>query len=222
MPLDPSQPLPGQPFPAPQPFPPLAGGAGPTADWLQEQLFQRRTVVLRGPLDDASAGLLAAQLMTLDATGDRPVALHVDSPGGPVPAAFTVIDTIDLLGVDVEVLCLGRVEGTAVGIVAVGSRRVATPNTRFRLSLPVEQATGRAEELQSFAEQHRRDVDRYVGRLAAACRRPVEHLEADLDVGRYLSADEALAFGIIDEVRGAGPRGGSSTGFRFGFQPPGR
>ena len=70
-------------------------------DLLRAQLFERRIVFLRGALDDALAGDVAAQLMTLDASGDDPVQLHVDSPGGPLEPAFVLIDTIGLLGVPV-------------------------------------------------------------------------------------------------------------------------
>ena len=194
------------------------GGPG---GWLPGRLFDQRIVLLRGALSDEVAGAVAAQLMTLDATGDGAISLHLDSPGGPLSAAFTLMDTIDLCGVDVDVVAQGRVEGTALGVLAVGHHRRALHHTRFRLCLPTAEATfGRARDLEAFAEHYARDVQRFIARIAAACRRPAEHVEADLDSGRYITAEEAKALGFLDEVYAPKGAGGEPPRFPFGFQPP--
>lgn len=202
--------------------PDLIGGDG---GWLQDRLFARRVVLLRGPLHDETAGAVAAQLMALDGLGDGPISLQLDSPGGPLAAAFTVMDTIDLCGVPVEVTAQGRVEGTALGVLAVAHRRQCLTHTSFRLSLPLfEAAFGRASQLRDMADHYRRDVERYLARVSAACRRPVEHIEAELDTGRYIDAEQAQALGYIDEVLAPGRRSPSpdTPRFPFGFQPPSR
>lgn len=224
-PHDPRWPAIDVPRLAPEPGPgsPLTG---PPLDWLQAQLFERRIVVLRGPLDDLLAGSVAAQLMTLDATGDDAVHLHVDSPGGSIGAAFTVMDTMDLLGVHVEVTCLGRAEGAAVGILAVGHHRIAMPSARIWLTAPTSQVWGRASELATWAAEQERALARFVNRVAEATGRPAEHVEADLDAGRHLDADAALAYGLVDEVRtrAASVRPDAPPTDRppFGFAPPNR
>jgi ATP-dependent Clp protease protease subunit len=172
----------------------------PPDEWLQDRLLDRRLVFLRGELDDELAGRIAVELMTLDATGDDPINLYVDSPGGTFEAAFTVIDTIDLVGIDVVTTAMGRVEGPAVGVVAVGHHRRATPNARFRLSQPNHTMTGRATELETWARHRTEQLANFVRRLAQATGQPPEHLEVALETGTYLNADEALHYRLIDEI----------------------
>jgi len=169
-------------------------------DLLRAQLFERRIVFLRGPLDDALAGDVAAQLMTLDASGDEPVQLHVDSPGGPLEPAFVLIDTIGLLGVPVHTLCVGRAEGAAVGVFAGGDQRRASPHARFRLSQPDEKVGGVARDIETWVAHKQRLLDEFHRHLSAATGRPFEQVEADTSAGRFLDADEAVGYGLVHEV----------------------
>jgi ATP-dependent Clp protease protease subunit len=182
--------------PVSAPPPPLWEGPG----FLEAQLLDRRLVRIWGPLDDYAVSRACAEMMALDATGDSAVQLYIGSSGGPLHAALTLIDTMDLLGVPVHVTCLGRVEGAAVGVVAAGVRRVAAPHAQFYLTEPEVTASGNASQLTAWAEHHRVQLNRFVGRLAEATRRPAEHLEADLSLGRWLDADQALGYGLVDEV----------------------
>ena len=169
-------------------------------DLLRTQLFERRIVFLRGPLDDAVASDVAAQLMTLDASGDEPVQLHVDSPGGPLEPAFVLIDTIGLLGVAVHAVCVGRAEGAAVGVLVAGEVRRAAPHARFRLCQPDESVQGVASELESWIAHKQRMLDEFHRHLAAATGRPLEQVEADTAAGRFLDAEEAVAYGLVHEA----------------------
>ncbi len=166
-------------------------------------------------------------MMALDATGDEAVQLYVGSTAGPVHSAMSLIDTMDLLGVPVQVTCLGRAEGAAVGVVAAGTRRVAAPHAQFHLSEPEVSVSGNASQLAAWAEHHRVELERFVQRLAQATGRPAEHLEADLSLGRWLDAEEALRYGIVDEIwgtrRGPGRSGNPPADGPhrpFGFGPP--
>src|SRR5712692_6545719 len=85
--------------------------------WLQEKLFERRIVLVTGQLDDKVATEAAAALMTLDASGDKPIELHLDSPEGTLEAAFALIDTIDMLQATLRVKCRGQVGGPVIGVV---------------------------------------------------------------------------------------------------------
>jgi ATP-dependent Clp protease protease subunit len=188
----------------------------PGSSWPEQvrgELFGRRVVLLRGELDDLLAGQVSAELMMLDATGDEPVTLHVDSRGGPLHAAFGLVDTIDLLGVPVETVCVGRAEGSAVAVVAAGTQRFAAPHAQFRLSEPDSSVSGSARDIEAWATEHQRQLATYVQRLATATTRPAEHVEADLAMGRWLSASEAVTYGLVDALwsgRPPGPR----LGFR--------
>ena len=171
--------------------------------------------MLRGPLDDRSANDVIAELTVLDGTGDGPISLQVDSSGGPLEAAFAVVDTVDMLGAPVEVTCVGRAEGSAVAVVASAPRRRAAPHARFRLCEPSTTIEGRASQVETWAEHHRAQVASFAARLAAATGRPVEHVEADLSMGRWLDADAAVAYGLVDEVWRPGPgRPDRPLGFR--------
>ena len=205
---------------APFGIPGPAGGRPPWPEWVRGELFSRRLVMLRGELDDQLAGQVAAELMMLDGSGDEAVVLHVDSTGGPLHAAFTVIDTMDLLGVPVEVVCVGRAEGSAVGVVASGVRRYASRHAQFCLAEPDTSVSGSARDIEAWAVEHQRQLDRYVQRLAGATGRPGEHVEADLAAGRWLGAEEAVAYGLIDGLWGGDP--GSPPRRPIGFGPPGR
>ncbi len=88
---------------------------------MRSRLFDHRTIFIRGVLDDETANRAAAELMTLDATGDERITLQLDLAGGTLEAAFTVMDVIDLMGVPVHALCVGRAVGPAVGVLAVAT-----------------------------------------------------------------------------------------------------
>jgi ATP-dependent Clp protease, protease subunit len=167
---------------------------------LQSWMFQRRTVFLTGELDQARAADTAMELMALDAMGDGPVSLFIDGSGGPLDAAFQVVDTIDLLGVPVHATCLGRAEGTAVLVLAVADLRRAGPNARFRLGAPVVSVEGGAADVERGARWHAAELDRFARRLAESTGRPLEQVEADLEIGRHLDAREAVAYGLVDEI----------------------
>ena len=151
--------------------------------------------------------------MALDAAGDD--ARHrctSTARGGTLEAALTIIDTIDLLGVPVRARCVGRAEGVAVGIVAVAHHRSATPHA----ALPARAARRRVRRSapptsRRNAREHQRQVESFVDRLASATGRPFEHVEADLERGRWLDADEALAYGLIDEIERPEPRRSRAT-----------
>jgi ATP-dependent Clp protease, protease subunit len=187
------------------------------AEWMRAQLWERRTVALTGRLDHAAVTRVAAELMTLDAAGDEAVFLHVDCDGGGLDAAFTLIDTIDLLGVPVRVRCVGRAEGVAVGVVAVAHHRAATPHARFKLTLPDASFSGSAANIESTAREHQRQVEAFVTRIAEATGRAFEHIEADLERGRWLDANEALVYGLIDEIERPERPGPDEGRPRFGF-----
>jgi ATP-dependent Clp protease protease subunit len=187
------------------------------AEWVRAQLWERRTVALTGQLDDAAATRVAAELMALDAAGDDHVSMHVDCSGGSLDAAFTIMDTIDLLGVPVHVRCVGRADGVSVGVVAVAQRRSATPHSRFRLGLAEVAFAGSSGTVETQAREHQRQVESFVTRLATATGRAFEHVEADLERGRWLDADEALTYGLIDEIERPEPGGSGADRPKFGF-----
>ncbi len=160
----------------------------PDGSWLQERLFERRIVSCRGVLDDALAGRVSAELMTLDALGDAAVELQLDARGASLEAAWTLIDVIDLLGVPVNIVCSGRVEGAAVGVLSAGAHRRALAHARFRLTDPELEISGRASELAALLDHHRRRLDRLHERVGLSTGRPAADVAADFGSGLSLDA----------------------------------
>ena len=170
--------------------------------WLQERLFERRIVLVAGRLDADLATEAAAALMTLDAMGEEPVELHLDSADGTLEAAFVLIDTVDLLRTTLRVQCRGEVGGPAIGVAAAADHRSASPHTRFRLFQPTTQFSGPPDQIASYSRQQQELLWRLHARLAHLTGRPAEEIAEDMRRGRYLDATEALVYGLIDEIRG--------------------
>ena len=168
--------------------------------WLQEKLFERRIVLVTGRLDAELAAEAAAALMILDAAGDEPIELHVDSPDGTLESAFVLIDTLDLLHATLRAHCRGQVGGPAIGVAAAADHRSASPHTRFRLFQSTAQFSGTPDQIASHSRQQQDLLWSFHARLAQLTARPAEEIAEDMRRGRYLDAREALDYGLIDEV----------------------
>jgi ATP-dependent Clp protease, protease subunit len=190
--------FPGLPPHVPRPLP----SAGPAAwnAWVEADLFDRRTLLLTGPLDDLTAGTLAARLMALDAAGDESITLQVNGSGGTLTATATLMDTIDLLGVPVHATCLGRAEGPALFVLAVCHERSAGPRSWLRLDEPATETTGPANRLADWAAMIRTQLDQVLDRVAAASRLDRADLDEAVSRGRAFTPDAALAAGLIDRI----------------------
>ena len=173
----------------------------PTPGWLQEKLFERRIVFVTGRLDDAVASQAAAQIMTLDASGDAPIDVILGCADGTLDAAFVLIDVLDAAHATVRVHCQGQIGGPAIGVVAAADERTASAHTTFRLSLPSTHVTGTPDQIAAQSEAHRLRLWRLQARVAKATRRAVEDVADDMRRARYLDAGEALEYGLIDGIK---------------------
>jgi ATP-dependent Clp protease, protease subunit len=169
---------------------------------IRGRLFEERVISLFGPLTDQSVSELAAQLWTLDATGDEPVSMLLSSRRGSVRAALALIDALDVVEVEVQATVLGALEGPPIGVLAGCSRRRAAPSARFFLRDEPESIDGPFRALQQSAEALFQERRQLLDRLAASTngRRSLGDLVADFEKGRTLSSEEAVAYGLIDEV----------------------
>jgi ATP-dependent Clp protease protease subunit len=165
------------------------------------RLFARRSVWLRTPLDHEAATRLAAELMALDAESAEPIELVVNSPGGPVDAGLSVIDTLDLLRAPVATLCIGQAGGTAAAVLACGrAGRRATPTARLSLRLRPTEFQGYASQLREQADYLIQMRDHLALRLAAATDQLPAVIAIDLEQGGFMTADQAIGYGLIDQL----------------------
>jgi ATP-dependent Clp protease, protease subunit len=188
--------------PVPQvPIPGEPAAARGFESTIYTELLERRIVFVRDRLDHDTATLVTAQLMTLDAEDTSPVTLVVNSGGGPVDAVAGILDTIDLVRCPVDTSCVGRAEGTAAMVVAAGTgHRRCGRGATFRLRLPDLEAAGPADRLRRDVEIATRVQRELVDRLAAITGQSRALVARDVDRGRLLTADEAVTYGLVDEV----------------------
>jgi ATP-dependent Clp protease protease subunit len=165
------------------------------------RLFARRSVWLRSALDHEASSRLTAELLALDAESHQPIELIINSAGGSVDAALAVVDALDFVQAPVATLCIGQALGTAAAVLACGrSGRRATPTARLSLRLGSSELAGSASELHGQAQQLLEQRDRLALRLAAATGHLPALIVIDLDDGGFMTAEQAVGYGLIDEV----------------------
>ncbi|HKE63918.1 MAG TPA: ATP-dependent Clp protease proteolytic subunit [Micromonosporaceae bacterium] len=188
------QPDPGSESGRPEPH----GGVPP---WLQERLFDRRIVMLAGPLTGDAASQTAAALITLDAIGVRPVQLHVTAVDGELSAAFAVVDAIRSMRAPVDVVVPSQAGGASLAVLAAARRRLAFPHARLRLVEPgAALASGTADRVAGAAGEYLRELEELIVALADMTHQRRSRIEDDLSAGRVLTAPEAKEYGLIDDI----------------------
>lgn len=196
------------------------------SDGVRARLLDQRVVSIFGSLDAAVVSDAAAHLWTLDALGDAPIRLLLSVSGGSVDAAASLLDVLDVIGVEVHATCLGGITGPAVAVLAGATRRLAAPSARLLLRDEPVSLAGSYSELERAARQHHAQRLALLGRLADSTggRRSVGDVLADFERGLSLSAEEARAYGLVDRVEQARDR--VVNLFRpehgVGFRPNGR
>ena len=166
------------------------------------RLYENRILYLRGPIEDTVADTLVAQLMSLDAESDKDVTLYINSPGGLVSGMFAVYDVVNLMRAKVNTVCVGVAASAAAFLLGTttGSRS-ATENARIMIHQPLGGARGQAVDIQIQARQIAFLRNRLNQILADRTGKPVEQIEKDTDRDFWLSAPDAVEYGLIDEVR---------------------
>jgi ATP-dependent Clp protease protease subunit len=182
---------------------PPHGAPGGVPPWLQERLFDRRIVMLPGPLHTGSASEAAAALVTLDAIGVRPVQLHITAVDGELSAAFAVVDAIHSMRAPVDAVVPSIAGGAALAILAAARRRLAFPHARLRLVEPgAALASGTADKVAGAAGEYLRELEELIVTLAEVTGQRRSRIEDDLSAGRVLTASEAKEYGLIHDIVG--------------------
>jgi ATP-dependent Clp protease, protease subunit len=168
-------------------------------------LYEKRVLYLRGPIEDTMADTLVAQLMSLDAEGDDDITLYINSPGGVIHGMFAMYDVMHLMTAKVNTVCVGMAASAAAFLLATGTGiRAATPNARVMFHQPLGGARGQAVDIQIQAQQIVFLRERLNQILAESTGQPLERIAKDTDRDFWMSAEEAVEYGAIDEVRSSG------------------
>ena len=170
---------------------------------IYSRLLEDRIVFLSGEIDDATANTVVAQLIYLEAKDpSKDISLYINSPGGSVSAGLAIYDTMNYVKCDVSTICMGMAASMGAFLLSSGAKgkRYALPNSEIMIHQPLGGAQGQASDIKIAAEHILRTKRKLNEILAANTGKPVEQLERDTDRDNYLSADEALAYGLIDKV----------------------
>jgi ATP-dependent Clp protease protease subunit len=169
------------------------------------KLYDNRILYLRGPIEDTVADTLVAQMMSLDADSDKDITLYINSPGGIVSGMFAIYDVMHLMNSKVHTVCVGMAASAAAFLLATASgTRAATPNARIMFHQPLGGARGQAIDIQIQAQQIVFLRERLNEILAERTGQSLERIQKDTDRDYWLSAQEAVEYGAIDEVRARG------------------
>jgi len=170
---------------------------------LYSRLLKERIVFLGTPIDDTVANLVCAQLLFLESEEpDKDIHLYINSPGGDITALFAIYDTMKYLKPDVSTFCYGQAASAAAVLLAAGARgkRFALPHARILLHQPFGGVEGQASDIELQAKEILRLRDLLTGMLAADTGQAHDKVAKDTDRDFVMTADEAVLYGVIDEV----------------------
>ncbi|MEN3296069.1 MAG: ATP-dependent Clp protease, protease subunit [Burkholderiales bacterium] len=178
-------------------------GRGERAYDIYSRLLKERVVFLVGPVNDHSANLIVAQLLFLESENpDKDISLYINSPGGSVSAGMAIYDTMQFIKPDVSTLCTGLAASMGAFLLAAGAKgkRFSLPNSRIMIHQPLGGAQGQAADIEIQAREILYLRDRLNHILAEKSGRTVEQISKDTDRDNFMSADEAVEYGLIDKV----------------------
>ncbi len=170
---------------------------------LYSRLLEDRIVFLSGEIDDAVANTVVAQLIYLEGKDPgKDISLYINSPGGSVSAGLAIYDTMNYIKCDVSTICIGMAASMAAFLLSSGAKgkRFALKNSEVMIHQPLGGAQGQASDIRIQAEHILRIKRRMNEILARNTGRTVQEIERDTDRDNYLTADEALSYGLIDKV----------------------
>jgi len=170
---------------------------------LYSRLLKERIVFLGTPIDDTVANLVCAQLLFLESEEpDKDIHLYINSPGGDITALFAIYDTMKYLKPDVSTFCYGQAASAAAVLLAAGARgkRFALPHARILLHQPFGGVEGQASDIELQAKEILRLRDLLTGMLATDTGQAHDKVAKDTDRDFVMTADEAVLYGVIDEV----------------------
>jgi len=178
-------------------------GRGERAYDIYSRLLKERVVFLVGPVTEVTANLIVAQMLFLESENpDKEISFYINSPGGSVSAGLAIYDTMQFVKPNVSTLCVGQAASMGALLLAAGTKgkRYCLPNSRVMIHQPMGGFQGQASDI----EIHAREILFLKGKLteimAKHTGQDIKHVERDTDRDNFLSAEQALSYGIVDKV----------------------
>ncbi len=173
---------------------------------IYSRLLEDRIVFVQGPIEDHTANLVVAQLLFLDSKDpERDIQLFINSPGGVITAGLAIYDTLQYIRSEVSTICIGQAASMATILLTAGTKgkRLALPNSRIHMHQPLGAAQGQASDVKIHAEELLKARERINQLLVHHTGQSLERIEKDTDRDFFMSAQEALEYGLIDEIIGS-------------------
>ena len=170
---------------------------------IYSRLLEDRIIMLSGEIDDAVANTIVAQLLYLEGKdADKDIYLYINSPGGSVTAGLAIYDTMNYVKCDVSTICIGMAASMGAFLLSSGAKgkRFSLPNSEIMIHQPLGGANGQASDIKIQADHIIKIKEKLNKILAENTGKPIEVVEKDTDRDNYLSAEEALEYGIIDKI----------------------
>jgi ATP-dependent Clp protease protease subunit len=180
-------------------------GRGERAYDIYSRLLRERIVFLVGPVNDAVANLVVAQLLFLESENpDKDISLYINSPGGSVSAGLSIFDTMNFIKPDVSTMCMGMAASMGSFLLMAGAKgkRFALPNSRVMIHQPSGGAQGQATDIEIQAREIIKTREQLNRIYADRTGQPLERIAADMERDRWMNPAEALDYGLIDQVLG--------------------
>jgi ATP-dependent Clp protease protease subunit len=170
---------------------------------IYSRLLKERIIFLGGPIDDDVANIIIAQLLFLQSESDKEdIKLYVNSPGGSVTATLAIYDTMRHVKPDISTVCVGQAASGGAVLLAGGTKgkRYALPNSRVMIHQPLGGVEGQATDILIHAEEIIKIKDQLNQILSEATGKSKKQVESDTERDRFMTADEAKKYGLIDKV----------------------
>lgn len=169
---------------------------------IYSRLLKDRIIILSGEVTDESANSVVGQLLYLDSLNQDDISLYINSPGGSVTAGMAIYDTMNFIKSDVSTICLGMAASMAAFLLSSGAKkkRFCLPNSEVMIHQPLGGAQGQATEIKIAAEHILKLKEKLNQILSENTHQKMEQIEKDTDRDNFMSAEEAKAYGIIDDI----------------------
>ena len=178
-------------------------GRGARAYDIYARLLKERVVFMVGPVNDMTANLVVAQLLFLESENpDKDIYLYINSPGGSITAGMAIYDTMRFIKPDVSTLCVGQAASMGAFLLSAGAKgkRFVLPNSRVMIHQPLGGFQGQATDIEIHAKEILYLKEKLNRLLAEHTGQPIETIERDTDRDNFMSAEQAVTYGLADKV----------------------